>query len=125
MKDTKQCVRCGEVKAADESEFYRRYSPKRGLKSWCRACDRDYLNARRKVRLEKAAGRPAPNACEICGEASSIMLAFDHDHATGEFRGWLCSRCNTILGQVNDDPELLDKMIVYLSRARRPRLVVA
>lgn len=29
----------------------------------------------------------------------------------------------TTLGKVEDDVELLDKMIVYLMRSRRPRLV--
>ena len=83
-----------------------------------------YYNALTRTRREKLAGRPRSAACEICGAQSTKSLHFDHDHRTGEFRGWLCWNCNTVLGKVNDDTELLDKMIVYLSRSRRPRLVV-
>jgi hypothetical protein len=77
-------------------------------------------------RAERRAGRPMASVCEVCGDpprAGERRLHFDHDHRTLEFRGWLCSRCNTTLGFVNDDIELLDKMIVYLARSRRPRLV--
>jgi hypothetical protein len=37
----------------------------------------------------------------------------DHDHATGQFRGWLCNRCNTRLGGL-DDPEWLERALNYL-----------
>ena len=45
---------------------------------------------------EKIAGRKKPEQCEICGAMGRIC--FDHDHATGKFRGWLCVRCNGALG---------------------------
>jgi hypothetical protein len=35
--------------------------------------------------------------CHACGlpeEKVNCRLAMDHDHETGEFRGWLCHRCN-------------------------------
>lgn len=43
-------------------------------------------------------------------------MHLDHDHATGEFRGWLCSKCNTGLGMFNDSPKLLERAIQYLER---------
>jgi hypothetical protein len=55
-----------------------------------------------------------PKQCELCGGATRI--AYDHDHATGKHRGWLCMKCNTALGLVNDDVELLKKMIAYLTK---------
>ena len=76
-------------------------------------------------RVEGLAGRPRPIHCDVCGALpGKHALHFDHDHATGEFRGWLCSGCNLALGHVNDDIEILDALIVYLSRSRRPKLVV-
>lgn len=52
--------------------------------------------------------------CEICG--GSTRMAYDHNHKTGEFRGWLCMKCNTALGLVGDKVETLEKMIEYLKK---------
>lgn len=64
----------------------------------------------------RQAGRPKPEHCEICGSIGRIC--FDHDHATGLFRGWICHRCNLGLGYVSDDTEILEKMITYLNKIR-------
>lgn len=67
-------------------------------------------------------GRPRPQCCELCGEHANgpfghkfVGIVFDHDHATGVPRGWLCDRCNKVLGLVKDSPALLARMIVYLT----------
>lgn len=57
--------------------------------------------------------------CSICKQAEDIsirkkLLCLDHCHKTGMFRGWLCTRCNSVLGYVNDDVELLSEMIIFL-----------
>lgn len=39
----------------------------------------------------------------------------DHDHRTGRIRGLLCFRCNRALGCVDDNPEVLEGLISYLS----------
>ena len=36
-------------------------------------------------------------ACQICGNVPKRGLDQDHDHRTGETRGWLCHRCNRAL----------------------------
>ena len=66
---------------------------------------------------EKNAGRKKPKQCEICGVFGKDLkhgLCFDHDHKTGKFRGWICFRCNSVLGFVKDNKELLFTMIEYL-----------
>jgi hypothetical protein len=63
------------------------------------------------------AARPCPAACELCGAAPTRKaLHLDHDHVTGAFRGWLCTKCNAALGFANDSPALLRAMAAYLER---------
>ena len=53
--------------------------------------------------------------CAICGKAENgKRLAIDHCHKTGEVRGLLCALCNTAIGKLNDDPELLERAAMYL-----------
>jgi hypothetical protein len=60
--------------------------------------------------------KPNPGICDIC--SNTIRIAYDHDHITGKFRGWLCINCNTTLGLVHDDPEHLQKLLNYLRVTR-------
>lgn len=50
--------------------------------------------------------------CEICNK--ECLTCLDHDHKTMKFRGWLCMQCNTSLGSVKDNIDILQKMISYL-----------
>lgn len=55
--------------------------------------------------------------CAICGVHQSSLkksLSVDHDHASGIVRGLLCSKCNTGLGQFNDNKEILKLALLYL-----------
>jgi len=60
------------------------------------------------------APRLKPKECEICGAIGKICL--DHDHKTGKFRGWICQRCNFVLGHVKDNTETLMAIIDYLKK---------
>ena len=57
--------------------------------------------------------------CFVCGSAArTSTLAVDHDHRSGEIRGYLCGRggasCNEVLGYWHDDPRRFLAMAVYL-----------
>lgn len=57
--------------------------------------------------------------CAICGTTNSRHnksnnLLVDHCHDSLKVRGLLCNRCNTTLGLVNDNIDILSKMIDYL-----------
>jgi hypothetical protein len=60
------------------------------------------------------------NSCAICyvnspgGRAKNWFV--DHDHATGNIRGLLCSRCNLLLGKAEDNVVLLGNAIAYLQQ---------
>lgn len=67
---------------------------------------------REKVALAK---RPKPSSCETCARPHE-NICWDHDHNTGNFRGWICSDCNTALGFVADSPERLRRLADYLEQ---------
>lgn len=80
---------------------------------------------RARLRTWEYRGLPAPTrerpaSCECCKKppTAKMELALDHDHETGEFRGWLCVRCNTGIGALGDDIAGLLNGIEYL---RKPR----
>jgi len=55
--------------------------------------------------------------CKICKIHQSELtksLSVDHNHSTGEARGLLCQKCNTLLGMAKDNLEILKSAIQYL-----------
>lgn len=60
--------------------------------------------------------------CAICGGKETrknkyigiAKLSIDHDHKTHKIRGLLCNKCNACLGLIDDNKEILQKMIKYL-----------
>ncbi len=58
------------------------------------------------------------NGCAICKQPCSTgkALAVDHNHTTGAFRALLCYRCNTVLGLINEDEDILINIIEYLKK---------
>lgn len=55
--------------------------------------------------------------CELCG--TTERLVWDHSHKTGKFRGTLCGTCNSGLGMLRDDPDLLRKAAAYVEHHDR------
>jgi hypothetical protein len=56
--------------------------------------------------------------CAICGRVPADSLAVDHDHVTGAVRALLCGTCNFLIGQAQDDPDLLLSAAAYLMQFR-------
>lgn len=57
------------------------------------------------------------NKCAICGGEPKFprsRLCVDHNHITGVFRGLLCGHCNTALGLMSDNPEILEAAARYI-----------
>ncbi len=57
-------------------------------------------------------------ACAICraelSPSNPHNRHLDHCHITGAVRGWLCRKCNTGLGNFNDNAQLLKAAASYL-----------
>jgi|SRR3989344_1512523 len=77
-------------------------------------------NPTRKEKLKWLKTKPKnkPFECPICakrtiaGITSKVVL--DHNHRTGEIRGWICDSCNTGIGRFKDDIELIKRAIKFL-----------
>jgi hypothetical protein len=79
-----------------------------------RAYARKYQAARARRINDEAATRCRPTVCEVCKGANGQRICFDHDHATGQFRGWLCDQCNRAIGLLGEDPQILRTLADYL-----------
>ncbi len=56
--------------------------------------------------------------CALCRQKPGKRdLYIDHDHVTGLYRGLLCYKCNTAIGLLHDDPDLVQKAANYLRKS--------
>ena len=129
---TKTCKGCGETKLNED--FYTK--DKKGRReSICKVCKRKYekekynphtssdRHLKRKYGISvldrQKMWEEQGGVCKICGQPGDgrwKQLCVDHDHSTGKVRDLLCRRCNTVLGEVYDDPVILNKMSDYLKQ---------
>ena len=131
----KPCSKCKEVKLL--SEFNKNKNLKYGVQSQCRDCTkqwrptpekREQYNKRtREWNRKKSSGftpedfdnklKEQDYKCAICGteDPGATNWHADHDHKTGQKRGVLCHKCNTGLGLLKDDINVLCSAIEYLN----------
>ena len=125
----KKCSSCKEHKSL--SEFFKHKNIKGGYRYQCKQCEsiaynkrRDHHTARkRKWYIENTYNMSyeeyetlrilQDDKCFIC-KADSNDLHIDHCHDTGEVRALLCSRCNTLLGRIENAPVDIEEYFKYL-----------
>ena len=60
------------------------------------------------------------HVCFICGKGEmnnkNKVLCVDHNHETGKVRGLLCGRCNSALGQLDENINNLLRMVEYIEK---------
>jgi hypothetical protein len=61
--------------------------------------------------------KPNTGTCELCGKIAK-RIVLDHCHNSKKLRGWLCSKCNNLLGMSGDSVDLLKKAIEYIEKKR-------
>jgi len=120
----KRCPNCERI--LPFAEWHRNRATSDGFADWCKSC----RNARSKEQhlqrkfgitsVERDAMLEAQGGlCAIC--RSDKPTHTDHNHATGELRGLLCTGCNLGLGQFKDDPQRLIAAVRYLMRHGAPK----
>jgi hypothetical protein len=138
INKTGMCSQCGEVKL--------KYYNRKGKAEWtCRNLvrqrSRDYhrknkkriahriLKNRYKCRYninitdEILKASLLSRCCNCCGKESPRPLIIDHDHKTGEIRGFLCYRCNVGLGFFDDCIDGVQKALDYLNKKTNQHLL--
>lgn len=141
---TKKCKMCGRRRSL--TQFWKQKGTKDGLRIWCKECsyadskkwrsdNREKHNDSLRVsRLKKAGAllsrdmleelkESHSDLCAICQKPETVVsrgkkarLAVDHCHKTGLVRGLLCRKCNNGIGYFDDNVELLQAAIAYLSK---------
>lgn len=120
------CERCGIE--LTEQNAHRRHDS-RGFRSVCKDCraierraKHDEAEAMRRTMVTR-------QFCDICKQPERArrngvvkLLALDHDHTTGAWRGVLCQRCNQAIGLLRDNPQLLRLAADYVENP--PGLIV-
>ena len=55
-----------------------------------------------------------PSRCEICKRETQLCI--DHNHSKMSFRGYICRRCNGMLGYWRESEELIRGVLEYIKR---------
>jgi hypothetical protein len=121
--ETKVCNHCKIEKELEA--FYPRKDTTDKRDGRCKVCTSEASKIVYQHR--KKYGHTMPEFCECCGKPPSTSgkgpgikrLCVDHDHETGEFRGWLCFDCNQSIGKLGDNLEGLLKAVAYLKKAEK------
>lgn len=104
-------------KALAASRRWREANPERqraAVRKWDKANPEKKRAAARRWRGLPEPTRPCPELCECCNRAPATHL--DHDHTTGEFRGWLCNSCNLAIGRLGDTVTGVRQALDYVVR---------
>lgn len=76
------------------------------------------MSAKTKAEWGKKKPNNEPFECPICSKRTiagiTCKVVLDHNHRTGEPRGWVCDSCNTGIGRFKDDVELIKKAIKFI-----------
>jgi len=136
----KTCSKCKAVKS--ETLFSPRSDRKSGRFSWCKKCCSAHVGARQKTKNDADGGFFRKNnllakykislgdyndlfnnqdgCCAICKSHQSLFkksLSVDRCHKTKNVRGLLCSKCNTALGLMQENPAVIQNALFYVMGA--------
>jgi hypothetical protein len=109
------------LRKQQKKEAYARYAK---TDKWHTVFRRHYLKKEFGITIEQydVMFESSNGCCYICGKPETAKkpngqprrIAVDHDHATGQVRGLLCTNCNHVIGHAKDNVEVLRAAINYL-----------
>ena len=117
-ESTKICRKCGRDLPVTAFRWRGEGTVRKRINIDCKECVA--ADDRIRSKLRKTAP-PIPLVCDCCGESplkpyksQHKKLCLDHNHKTGEFRGWICDSCNVALSRAGDTTEGVKKLLLYL-----------
>jgi|SRR5579859_48149 len=142
------CVTCER----EVGKIYRKSEKDRGINRWAikmavpgakeahnerkrkiRTENPDIIRAQENCRYKREYGitldrfeeeiRKQGGQCKICQEKKSRLCA-DHDHETGQFRSALCVHCNVLVGRLERNPNLINRLQEYLREIHERKLTL-
>ena len=125
----KVCDRC--YKYLDTEEYFENNRLKKDnvitKRPSCRDCRKikNGVPIPSKQRREWESRRPVDGSlftCPICQKTTIVGISkvvLDHNHTTGNVRGWLCESCNTGIGRFDDEIEIIQHSIDWLEKTNR------
>lgn len=122
----KRCSNCGKLKSKEEFDINQIQAGDRLVRRGeCKECRKwkKPIPLKKKINFIKDNPRPTIGEffhCPVCQKDkpvnTNLSVALDHDHHTGEIRGYICLACNTGMGQLGDDVKNLERSIKWLKR---------
>jgi hypothetical protein len=116
-----KCSCCGEEKHSTEYNWVAKgdANPFKTLNSTkCKSCQNK--NSGLVSKLRRIHKKPEDNLCEVCRKPpkEGKSLVCDHNHDTGEFRGYLCNDCNVGIGYLGDTLQDVKSAFEYLNKTK-------
>jgi len=122
--ETKICRRCQKRKSIFEFEKNQKsIAGKVSRRGECRDCRKWRKPIPQKIKLEYEKKHPMPPigekfTCPICQKTiirqfkNDVVL--DHSHKDGKIRGWICRQCNSSIGMMDENINILQRAIKWL-----------
>lgn len=118
---TKKCTQCKEQLPLDR---FGRDSGANYLRGKCRSCEKQNAKGTTELRKQYAPPNNPDYACPICLSTAQNLIdkgykpkwCLDHDHESGEFRGYICNLCNTGISNLKENIEVLRRATIYLEQ---------
>lgn len=114
----KICIKCNVSKSLSDFRICRLYkgmAQGEYFRSECKQCEK---TASKQLISARKTAPPKSEYCQCC-KIKAPYLVLDHDHLTGNFRGWICRNCNQGIGKLGDNLDGIIRAVNYLLSAKK------